>query len=321
MASQLLHFRPKHRHILRHFSSSNNNNNKSRPSFFTDLKSSLKQPQQSQPPHRPSFFNSNPNPNSQKVASLEEIRKNLSEFRSRSAVTPPPPPSSSQSPPISFQEMYQRNVMPKPDSGSEPVSLNAIRSSLKNMKSGSTPRLQLSEISESLNLRPRSAGSAKSVVSDETKTDFVKMYSYVELGGKLRGLRTVNDKKSSRKEKTFSLAELNERLKKLREIDEKEVNARGINYTQLRESLIKMSDDNKTKQSAAQRISVFAQLGGTPSFMLSPPKEELVEKYFHPDHMSSAEKQKLELKNVRDKFKISESDCGSSRVQVRQNVY
>ncbi|GJR86240.1 beta-carotene isomerase D27, chloroplastic [Tanacetum coccineum] len=37
--------------------------------------------------------------------------------------------------------------------------------------------------------------------------------------------------------------------------------------------------------------------------------------YFHPDHMSSAEKQKLELKSVRDKFKISESDCGSSRVQ------
>ncbi|XP_076892784.1 uncharacterized protein LOC143544603 [Bidens hawaiensis] len=34
--------------------------------------------------------------------------------------------------------------------------------------------------------------------------------------------------------------------------------------------------------------------------------------------MSSAEKQKLELKSVRDKFKISESDCGSARVQVAQ---
>nr|GEW17685.1 hypothetical protein [Tanacetum cinerariifolium] len=320
MASHLLHFRPKHRHLLRHFSS--NNNNQSRPSFFTDLKSSLKQPQQSQPPHRPSFFNSNPNPNStsQKVASLEEIRKNLSEFRSRSAVTPPPPSSSSssQSPPISFQEMYRRNVMPKPDSGSEPVSLNAIRSSLKNMKSASTPRLQLNEISESLNLRPRSAGSAKSVVSDETKTEFVSMYSYVQLGEKLRGLRIVNEKKGSRKGKTFSLAELNERLKKLRELDDKEAQSNGIIYAHLRESLIKLNDDDKTKKSAAQRINVFAQLGGTPSFMLSPPKEELVEKYFHPDHMSSAEKQKLELKSVRDKFKISESDSGSSRVQVAQ---
>jgi hypothetical protein len=31
--------------------------------------------------------------------------------------------------------------------------------------------------------------------------------------------------------------------------------------------------------------------------------------------MSSAEKMKLELKKVRDEFKMSESDCGSTRVQ------
>jgi len=31
--------------------------------------------------------------------------------------------------------------------------------------------------------------------------------------------------------------------------------------------------------------------------------------------MSSAEKMKLELKKVRDEFKMSESDCGSARVQ------
>lgn len=37
--------------------------------------------------------------------------------------------------------------------------------------------------------------------------------------------------------------------------------------------------------------------------------------YFHPDHMSSSEKMKLELKKVRDKYKMSESDCGSARVQ------
>ncbi|MCL7052163.1 hypothetical protein MKW94_018794, partial [Papaver nudicaule] len=40
--------------------------------------------------------------------------------------------------------------------------------------------------------------------------------------------------------------------------------------------------------------------------------------YFHPDNMSSGEKMKLELKKVRDEYKISESDCGSSRVQVAQ---
>lgn len=37
--------------------------------------------------------------------------------------------------------------------------------------------------------------------------------------------------------------------------------------------------------------------------------------YFHPDNMSSAEKLKMELKKVRDEFKMSESDCGSARVQ------
>ncbi|XP_048443030.1 uncharacterized protein LOC103927438 isoform X2 [Pyrus x bretschneideri] len=40
-----------------------------------------------------------------------------------------------------------------------------------------------------------------------------------------------------------------------------------------------------------------------------------VGKYFHPDNMSSAEKLKLELAKVRDEFKMSESDCGSARVQ------
>ncbi|RVW91388.1 hypothetical protein CK203_035449 [Vitis vinifera] len=40
--------------------------------------------------------------------------------------------------------------------------------------------------------------------------------------------------------------------------------------------------------------------------------------YFHPDNMSSAEKLKVELKKVRDEFKMSESDCGSARVQVAQ---
>ncbi|MBA0778653.1 hypothetical protein Gotri_006500 [Gossypium trilobum] len=40
--------------------------------------------------------------------------------------------------------------------------------------------------------------------------------------------------------------------------------------------------------------------------------------YLHPDNMSSAEKMKIELAKVRDEFKMSESDCGSARVQVAQ---
>lgn len=42
---------------------------------------------------------------------------------------------------------------------------------------------------------------------------------------------------------------------------------------------------------------------------------EIQMQYFHPDNMSSAEKMKLELAKVRNEFKLSESDCGSARVQ------
>merc|ERR1712032_278574 len=79
-----------------------------------------------------------------------------------------------------------------------------------------------------------------------------------------------------------------------------------------------MSDDEKAKKSSIQRLNVLGQLGRTSIFMLQPPKEHLVEKYLHPDNMSSEEKLKIELAKVRDEFKMSESDCGSARVQVAQ---
>jgi len=68
------------------------------------------------------------------------------------------------------------------------------------------------------------------------------------------------------------------------------------------------------------RLALLGQLGGqaTPNFMLQPPKDHLIEQYFHPDNMSSAEKLKIELKKVREKFRMNEADCGSSRVQVAQ---
>ena len=37
--------------------------------------------------------------------------------------------------------------------------------------------------------------------------------------------------------------------------------------------------------------------------------------HFHPDHMSPSLKQKVELKILRHKLQILESDCGSSRAQ------
>ncbi|KAI3761492.1 hypothetical protein L1987_51909 [Smallanthus sonchifolius] len=105
-------------------------------------------------------------------------------------------------------------------------------------------------------------------------------------------------------------------------MDEKEMemkmdNLSNLTFGPLRQSLIKMHDENKKEKEKAKPVSSYI-LDNTPKYKLYPPKETLVEKYFHPDHMSSAEKQKLELKSVREKFKISKSDCGSARVQVAQ---
>ncbi|XP_059660286.1 uncharacterized protein LOC132306755 [Cornus florida] len=331
-------------------------------SYFSDVRSSLKQspppPQQRQP--RKPFSPSSSTPNTTKVASFEEIRKNLAEFRRRSSVPPPggqPSPPQSQS--ISFQELYKRNVISTGE-GSNTAEANkgtkltfdAIRESLRQIRTN-TPKQQgngdarrndsmsLSSYKEVLNTKrvyPNANKSTTAFERDELpssvferemnvkkdvessaamKTEFVKMYGYDELGEKLRRLRPATKGGS-----WFSLGELNERLMKLREIEEKETdsNIGGVKYKDLRESLqrLKFLDAEKTKKASFQKLNVLGQLAGPPTYMLSPPKEMLVEKYFHPDNMSSAEKLKLELKKVRDEFKLSESDCGSTPVQVAQ---
>ncbi|KAK7280727.1 hypothetical protein RJT34_25794 [Clitoria ternatea] len=116
------------------------------------------------------------------------------------------------------------------------------------------------------------------------KVQFLRTYGDEELGEKLRLLRP------ERKEKDwFSIAELNERLVRLREMGEKQasfVNVGGFDI-----SIVTLQ-------------SMLDQLGAIPSFSLGPPKEHLVEKYYHPDNMSSAEKLKIELKVAQLSTKI-----------------
>ncbi|KAA8541964.1 hypothetical protein F0562_023116 [Nyssa sinensis] len=372
-ATMALQLRPKHRpfrnRFIQFFSSSTSDpdvedqkNNSSPPSqsqpsfssYFSDVKASLKQesPQPRQP-RKPFSFSSTPSssPNPSKVASLEEIRKNLTEFRRRTAASP-------HDDHISFQDLYKRNVIPKDEeSNSETsqggkLSFDAIRRSLQQLRSNAAQNqaqgggtgnesLSLSKYQQTLKLRPadpngknstfviggtdklpasvfgKEMREKKEAKSAAMKTEFVKMYSYGELGEKLRMLRP-----EGKGGNWFSLGELNERLMKLREFEEKETNSRigGVAFKDLRESLLtlKMSENDKAKRSSLQKLNVLSQLGGTPNFMLAPPKEQLIEKYFHPDNMSSSEKMKVELKKVRDEFKMSESDCGSARVQVAQ---
>ncbi|KAI3455265.1 hypothetical protein Pfo_011928 [Paulownia fortunei] len=390
ITQRLLHLRPVVRpnpYPLHHFSSSSDSGppsdipqpkpeseSQSQPSFssyFNDVKASLQRepPPQNRPqPLRKPLSFSNPTasqtPPPSRVAYLEEIRRNLSEFRTRSA---PSPPSSASGQSISLQELYKRNVISKDDESAVSSNSHAlkppmgpsfgpIRDSLLQLRANSTPAknqsdsrgktinpTSLARFKESLKLKPGQNADLESPMiiggsdalpsffgkemnrseddnvggSAAMRTGFVKMYNYSELGTKLKMLRP-----EKKKGKWFSLHELNERLAKLRQIEEKEsqVEIGGVSFMELRETLVKLSrsEDEKTRKKTMQKLDVLGQLGGTPSFMLSPPKDHLVEKYFHPDNMSSAEKLKLELKRVRDEFKMSESDCGSARVQVAQ---
>lgn len=81
----------------------------------------------------------------------------------------------------------------------------------------------------------------------------------------------------------------------------------------------KASDDSLSASFVIeQNHDIMGYLDGTPEYKLYPPKDDLVETYFHTDNLSSAEKMKIELTKVREDFKMSESDCGSARVQVAQ---
>ncbi|GAV70924.1 LOW QUALITY PROTEIN: Ribosomal_S15 domain-containing protein, partial [Cephalotus follicularis] len=320
-------------------------------SYFSDVKSSLKQkqnPPQLKPTY-PSVTNSN--------SSLDEISRNLSEYRRRSTV-PNSTESNPHSQPVSFQEVYKRNVIDKIDQSWQPEPtktggswkppFDEIRQSISQMKpkkgENAVQRdpMSLSKFKDSLRLKPEDAGRnvgytviggtgelpgsifGKEMMgegrqnSKAMRSEFVSHYSYKDLGDKLRALRPEGVKEGGG---WFSLAELNERLGRLREIEEKEKQGFiGATFKHVRESLvaIKTEDDSKLKKISAQRLNILNQLGGTPNFMMHPPKEHLVEKYFHPDNMSSEEKLKIELAKVRDEFKMSESDCGSARVQVAQ---
>uniref|UniRef100_A0A0A9FA83 Uncharacterized protein n=1 Tax=Arundo donax TaxID=35708 RepID=A0A0A9FA83_ARUDO len=85
----------------------------------------------------------------------------------------------------------------------------------------------------------------------------------------------------------------------------------------LREALQVLQTKDQKKTDSVQSMSIFMGLSGQgqamPAYLLGKP-QELIERYFHPDHMSSAEKMKLELQRVRDEFKMSENDwfCTSS---------
>ncbi|KAL1340379.1 hypothetical protein HN51_026775 [Arachis hypogaea] len=284
----------------------------------------------------------------QQKNSLHDIRRTLSEFRRRTAAESPP------AEPLSFSDIYDRTMCrktPFPDvessgtahgGGRRPFNLGAVRDGLR--KPGEArardrrraDSMSLEAYREVLRSRPldssataaAGASSPENVVGTASslpdsvlkqkrrkeESEFMKVYSFGELGEKLKKLRPEGMRKE-----WFSIEELNERLKRMREkeVEEAESNVTGgVLFKDMRECLL--SEDEKSRKSSLQKSDILSQFIGTPAYYSGLPKEQLVEKYFHPDNMSSEEKLKIELAKVRDEFKMSESDCGSARVQVAQ---
>ncbi|RID48399.1 hypothetical protein BRARA_I04911 [Brassica rapa] len=275
---------------------------------FTDIKYTLKN--KSSQARNPGWSRFSDN---QSRGSSQDLSINLAKFQRRSAAPPP----KSESPSTSFESLYRQNVAA--DSRGHGVDLSTLRENLKNLKS--QPNAEMAGMS----LRRRNVGSSDvSVIGKEMEDgnggegeteEYLKMYREDELGEKLRMLRPEGKKE----EGWFSFEELNERLVKLRQVEKKEVKNQRWNFSVLR-NVIGTLEDDKAKNEAVslQNLDILGYWDGTPEYKHYPPKDELVETYFHSDNLSSAEKMKIELTKVREDFKMSESDCGSARVQVAQ---
>ncbi|CAE5957598.1 unnamed protein product [Arabidopsis arenosa] len=270
----------------------------------------------------------------QSRVSLHDLGTNLAKFQRRSTVPPPRYSGGVQSPPqISLEGLYKQSTA---TNSSDPRNWKAqgfnsstVSETLKNLRTQTNTSNNIGKKGGFLGSFKSTAGEALPISLFETKmderegregeteemmTEFLTFYNEEELGDKLRMLRPEGEKE----EGWFSLQELNQRLVKLRQVEEKEAQYRTKDFTTLRNviSSIKNENDKKNEVFSQQNIAIMGHLGGIPEYKLLPPKEDLVGTYFHPDNMSSAEKMKIELTKVREEFKMSESDCGSARVQV-----
>ncbi|XP_048491881.1 uncharacterized protein LOC104904487 isoform X2 [Beta vulgaris subsp. vulgaris] len=300
----------------------NNNNNGEKPypfsSYFTEIKSELKQKQS---PNFNNVFTPQGSSTPSKLESIDEIRKNLSEFRRRSSVSTP-----------ESRPTFQRNVgnpNPNPNIVGQNLvmSFDKIRDSLRNLNArvgekgkSVNEHMSLNTYRQNLKLRPPMeeqqqqrrgggvvvggghmviGGSVENLPAnvfgremkekegkkgkegggkseeEEDEMELTTLYTKDELGKKLRELRPEGKGKKSGKDDWFSLSELGERLKKLKEIELKNKVDSGIDhFKELRSTIRHLHHKEESNNAPIQSIDILS----SPSFMLSPPKENLVEK-------------------------------------------
>ncbi|CAN6190562.1 unnamed protein product [Urochloa humidicola] len=262
---------------------------------------------------------------------IDDLRSKLRNF-ARSSTHPSTPSMPSSSPGPSFLDAFATAASSPPAPNrpsslttSTPLDFRALRDSLNKPGSsaGGFPTLGARnfDLKSSLSQRPRPAGPEAALGRDlgAKGPEFLREYSYDDLGKRLGNLRPAGAGKDGKE--WFSLEELSARLGRLREMDREErerAPLANLGLGKLREALQTHALETQDQKKAGGVLSMSALMGFVGQTVHGKPQEELVERYFHPDHMSSAEKMKLELKRVRDQFKMSENDCGSARVQVAQ---
>ncbi|KAM0904371.1 hypothetical protein ACQ4PT_018075 [Festuca glaucescens] len=304
-------------------------------SLFNDIRERLRSSPAPTPPRRIPI--NPPRPTGQAAApamSLDDIKRNLESFRAG-----PRNPGGASTPPIfssgrgdgaapSFQDLLRKSGPPaaRPQGGpnadgTKPFSFDfsAIRNVVRKIdpQQQKPPKEFLSATSESIfakEIRER-AGTEKE--DADAGIMLSKDYTYEDLGKELQELRPPGAGKDGKE--WFSLQELQGRIAKLAEKDKDP--RYGGQYHIFRQSMrnIAKNDKQKAIKNMGGMFSIANLTGNlVPEYLSQPPQEELLERYFHPDHMSGEEKMKLELQKVRDEFKMSENDCGSARVQIAQ---
>ncbi|EOA39281.1 hypothetical protein CARUB_v10012290mg [Capsella rubella] len=286
-------------------------------SSFIDIKTTLKQKLQNQQEQgRKPFPRSDAQSQNrgsisfsgnQSRVSLQDLGMNLAKFQRRSTV--PPPKNPSQSPPqFSLESLYKQNAAPNSSDPrnrkAQSFNTSTVLENLKNLRTQTNTFNNMGRKGALFGNFKSSGGEAllsgtgmderkgREGETDETTTEFLTFYNEEELGEKLRTLRPEGDKE----EGWFSLQELNQRLVKLRQVEEKEAQSRTKNFTALKSVMSSIRNDSGQNEVISQQnLDIVGHLGGIPEYKLFPPKGELVETYFHPDNMSSAEKMKIEL--------------------------
>ncbi|CAM0942769.1 unnamed protein product [Alopecurus aequalis] len=305
------------------------------PSLFHDIRQRLRSTEAPHPPRRIPI--NPPRPAPAPPISLEDIKSKLESFRAApgTASTPPRFSGGGDSLP-SFQNLLRNSGAPAAPpqggpnaAGNRPFNFDfqQIRESIKKLD----PQQQrpgqpfLSSLPDSVFGREKRERAGTPLPGSEKEDAdagimLSKDYTKEELGKILAELRPPGAGKDGKE--WFSLEELQGRIAKLARMERANDARMGGAFADLRISLKKAKDADNKKSTIRSASGIFSlgNLTGKPApeYLSHPPQEELLERYFHPDHMSGEEKMKLELQKVRDEFKMSENDCGSARVQIAQ---